>query len=133
MWFNATGKGEFMMEVEVMKKKLDAYRRSNGQFNRVNGDLLIEFLRMWEAHTGPAVELASKLGMKSKQMGRLVCEARKVATATENLDPAFHELQVQAPSDALPSGVGIEIAWGSDKIIRFPTVDALVDFLKKAA
>ncbi len=36
------------MEYEVMRKKLDAYRKPSGQFRLVNGDLLIELLRMWE-------------------------------------------------------------------------------------
>ncbi len=122
------------MEYEVMRKKLDAYRKPSGQFRRVNGDLLIELLRMWEMHKGPSVEVARQLGMKSKQLGRLVQAARKIAAMTEAVDPAFHELLPQdVPEEAIKGGTGIEMVWGSDKIIRFPTVDTLMDFLKKAS
>lgn len=119
------------MEFEVMKKKLDTYRRPKGQFRGVKSDLLIELLRMWESHTGSSVEFARKLGMKVRQLGRLVQEARKIATTTEAIDPSFHELPVQDPSQG--TGTGIEVIWGSDKIIRFPTVETLMDFLKRSA
>jgi hypothetical protein len=121
------------MDYEVMKKKLDTYRKSNGQFGQVSSELLLEFLRMWEEHTGPSSELASKLGMRTKQMGFLVREARKIAKSNEIVDPAFHALQIQGPMENAPVGSGIELAWGSDKVIRFPTVDTLVDFLKRAS
>jgi hypothetical protein len=125
--------GEEFMDYEVMKKKLDTYRKSNGQFRRVKGELLIEFLRMWECHTGPSLEFAKKLGMRSKQLGSLVREARKIATTTDAVDPAFHALQIQGPAESPPVSAGIELTWGADKIIRFPTVDILMDFLKKAS
>lgn len=119
------------MEFEVMKKKLDTYRRPKGQFRGVNSDLLLELLRMWESHSGSSADFARKLGMKNKQLARLVQEARKIATTTEAIDPAFHELPTQGPIQGTVSG--IEMIWGSDKIIRFPTVETLMDFLKKAA
>jgi hypothetical protein len=121
------------MDYEVMKKKLDAYRKPSGQFRRVNGDLLIELLRMWEVHTGPSVDFARNLGMKSKQLGRLVQAARKIATTTEAVDPAFHELQPQESTE-VGMGTGIEVIWGADsKIIRFASMDTLMDFLKRAS
>jgi hypothetical protein len=83
------------MDFEVMKKKLDANRKPNGQFKRVNGELLIELLRVWESYTGASLEFAKKIGMRSKQLGSLVREARKIATTTEAVDPAFHALQGQ--------------------------------------
>lgn len=122
------------MEVEVMKKKLDAYRKSNGQFKRVNADLLIGLLRMWELHTGPSNVFARKLGMRGKQLGSLIREARKLATTTEVADPAFHAMQVQGPSEVLVPTSAIELTWGADnRVIRFPTVDTLMDFLRKAS
>jgi hypothetical protein len=121
------------MDYEVMKKKLDTYRKSNGQFGQVSSELLLEFLRMWEENTGPSSELASKLGMRTKQMGFLVREARKIAKNNEIVDPTFRALQIQGQGGDAPVGCGIELAWGSDKVIRFPTVDTLVDFLKRAS
>jgi hypothetical protein len=121
------------MDYEVMKKKLDTYRKPKGQFRRVNSDLLVELLRMWELHTGPSAEFARQLGIKSKQLGRLIQQARKIATTTEVVDPAFHALQIQVPEGDGPISSGIEVTWGPGKVIRFPTVDTLMDFLKKAS
>jgi hypothetical protein len=121
------------MDYEVIKKKLDAYRKPSGQFRRVNGDLLVELLRMWEVHTGPSVEFAKKLGMKSKQLGRLVQAARKIATTTEAVDSAFHELKQDSGEGPMKAEGVIEMVWGSDKVIRFPTVDTLMDFLRRAS
>jgi len=120
------------MDFEVMRKKLDAYRRASGQYRGVKGELLVELLRAWEAHKGPSADFAKKLGMRGKQLGRLVQAARKVATTTDAVDPAFHALDIQQPIEASHS-TGIEMSWGGDKVIRFPTVDTLMDFLKKAS
>jgi hypothetical protein len=121
------------MDFEVMKKKLDTYRKSNGQFGQVSAELLLEFLRMWECHVGPSSELASKLGMRTKQMGFLVREARKLAKNSQVVDPAFQSLQLNVHGEEGSRGTGIELAWGTDKVIRFPTVDVLIDFLRKAS
>lgn len=120
------------MDHEVMRKKLDTYRKSNGQFGQVGAELLLEFLRMWEENTGSSSELASKLGMRTKQMGFLVREARKLAKNSSAVDPAFQALNVQMPPKE-GSASAIELSWGTDKLVRFPSVDTLVDFLRKAS
>lgn len=114
-----------------MKKKLNAYRTPKGQFRKVKGELLIEFLRMWESHTGPATELARNLGMTRPQLSTLVREARKLVKTSDAIDPAFQALQIQGPSEVPPSK-GIELTLDAG-VIRFPTVDTLMDFLKKAS
>lgn len=121
------------MDYDVMKKKLDTYRKSNGQFKRVHGDLLIELLRMWESWTGAPSEFAKKLGMRSKQLGSLVREGRKIATSTENIEGVFHPLEIPGVSEPTAPCHGIEVVWDGGKIIRFPTVDTLMDFIKKAS
>jgi hypothetical protein len=120
------------MDFEVMKKKLDAYRKPSGQIRRVKGELLIELLRMWEAHTGPSTEFARNLGIKSKQLSRLVHEARKAAATTEAADASFYELPSPEATET-PRSEGIEVTWGPGKVIRFPTVETLLDFLKRAS
>src|SRR4051812_43818041 len=105
------------MDYEVLKKKLDAYRKPSGQFRRVKSDLLIELLRLWEAHTGHSSEFARELGMKRQQLARLVQTARKIATTTELVDPAFHELRPQEPiGGSQQTGTGIELVLESGKI-----------------
>jgi hypothetical protein len=122
------------MEFEVMKKKLDGFRKANGQFKKVSGELLVELLRMWESHTGESSEFAKRLGMRSKQLGSLIREGRKVALAMGDVSPAFHAVGIEGGvQEVCASGSGIEMSWGGDKVIRFPSVDVLWDFLKKAA
>jgi len=65
-------------------------------------------------------------------MGFLVREARKIAKNSQVVDPAFQALQIQSMIGA-PVGTGIEMTWGEDRVVRFPNVDTLIDFLKKAA
>jgi hypothetical protein len=121
------------MDFEVMKKKLEAYRTPKGQIRNVKSELLLELLRMWEVHAGPSALLARTLGMKGKQLARLITEARKLATSTDAIDPSFHQLPSQGEGETPAVGSGIELSWGSDQVIRFPSVDVLVDFLKKAS
>lgn len=120
------------MDFEIMKKKLDAYRSPKGSFKNIKGELLVELLRVWESHTGASAELARKLGMKPNQLGRLIATARKVAVNNDVADSTFHELKSQQVADPI-SVVGIELAWGQGKVIRFPSVDTLMDFLRKAS
>jgi hypothetical protein len=120
------------MDYEIMRKKLDAYRSPKGSFKNVKGDLLVELLRAWEAHTGSSADMARKLGMKSKQLGRLVTTARKVAVTSDVADATFHELRTHEAPELAPAS-GIEVSWGREKVIRFPSVDMLMDFLKKAS
>lgn len=121
------------MDFEIMKKKMDAYRTQKGSFKNVKGDLLVELLRMWESHTGSSADMAKKLGMKRNQLGRLVSAARKVAVNSDVADATFHELRTQEAPEPAPAAVGIEVTWGEGKYIRFPSVDTLMDFLKKAS
>jgi hypothetical protein len=95
---------------------------------------LVELLRLWEGHIGPSIEIAKQLGMKRQQLSRLIREARRVASSTESVDPAFQALHIQLPTEGVPAAAaGIELSWGGDKVVKFANVDLLVDFLRKAA
>jgi len=52
-------------------------------------------------------------------------------------DSEFEEIALHATGSALSVGgspcVAIELTWNEGKVIRFPRVDELVDFLKKVA
>jgi len=121
------------MDFEIMKKKLDGYKTPGGHYKNIKGELLVELLRMWEGHAGPSTDMAKQLGMKRQQLARLIREARRIASATDAADPAFQALQIHAPTEGVPANSAIELTWGSDKVIRFPTVDTLMDFLRKAS
>ena len=121
------------MDFEIMRKKLDGYKTPGGHYRNIKGELLVELLRVWEGHVGSSTEMAKQLGMKRQQLARLIREARRVASATDAADPAFQELQIQVPAEGPPSSERIELNWGENKVVRFPTVDLLIDFLKKAS
>jgi hypothetical protein len=122
------------MDFEILKKKLDAYKTAGGSYKKIKGGLLVELLRAWEEHKGPSTALARQLGMKRGQLARQIREARKAAIREEAVDPAFEALQIPSSTERVPSGlVEIVLSWGGDKVVRFPSVDLLVDFLRKAA
>jgi hypothetical protein len=121
------------MDFEVMRKKLDAYKTPGGSYKNIKSELLVELLRVWEEHTGSSTELARQLGMKPNQLARQIREARKAAVRSDAIDPAFQALQISESLEGGSTGTVIEMSWGGDKIVKFPNVDCLVEFLRKAA
>lgn len=121
------------MNFEILRKKLEAYRTPGGSYKNIKSELLVELLRMWEEHRGPSTVLAKQLGMTAGQLARQIREARKAANLTDAIDPAFEALQVQSSPEGAASISEIVLSWGGDKVVKFPNVDLLVDFLRKAA
>ncbi len=121
------------MDFDILRKKLDAYKTPGGSYKNIKSELLVELLRAWEEHKGPSTVLAKQLGMKRGQLARQIREARKAAVLGEAIDPAFQVLQVQSPPEGVSAGSEIVLSWGGDKVVKFPSVDLLVDFLRKAA
>lgn len=121
------------MDLEVLRKKLDAFKTPGGTYKNIKSDLLVELLREWEENTGPSSELARKLGMTPNQMSRLIQAARKAAARSDVIDPAFEAIQLPESRGSSAGGTLIEMSWGGDKVVRFPNVDCLVEFLRKAA
>ena len=121
------------MDFEILRKKLDAYKTSGGSYKNIKSELLVELLRMWEGHKGPSTILAKQLGMTAGQLARQIREARKAAVHEDAIDPAFQALDMQAQSESPSTGSDITLSWGGDKVVKFPSVDLLVDFLRKAA
>lgn len=121
------------MDFETLKKKLDAFKTPGGSYKNIRSELLVELLRMWEEHKGPSTILARQLGMKRGQLARQIREARKAAACSDAIDPAFQALQVPPPAEGAPNAAEIALSWGGDKVVKFPNVDLLVEFLRKAA
>lgn len=123
------------MELEILKKKLSSYRSEGGQVRNVSDELLLELLGSWEQWTGSASEFARALGMNRKAIPKLIGKGKRLKR--EGFPSGdFKEIRVDAAETlANPSGpcVGIELSWTDGKIIRFPQVDQLLEFLKKAA
>ena len=121
------------MELEILKKKLSTYRTPKGQLRNLPQEIMIEFMDMWEHSQGKSSQLAKELGITSKQLGNLIRYGK--AAKRNQQASGFSQVSLDLPQGgavvARASGM-IEFVW-EDRIIRFPEVDLLIDFLKKAA
>lgn len=109
----------------------------SGRVSITSDDLLIEVLLAWEQWTGPASGFYKAIGVSSKGISSIIGRAKKLRREGFPVD-SFKEVKIQkSPSNIAPLVVGpcqgIEIMWDNGKLIRFPQVESLIDFLKKVA
>ena len=126
------------MDLEVLKKRISSYRTPSGRITRLPDELLCEILVAWEQWTGAASGFYTAIGADHRKMASLIGRAKKLKREGHFPEDSFKEIKVQeSPSDltSLTSGPcnGVEILWDNGKLIRFPHVDYLIDFLKKVA
>ena len=124
------------MDLEVLKKRISSYRTPKGRITSLPDDLLCEILLAWEQWTGPSCGFYSALGADFRKMASLIGRAKKLKREGHFPEESFKEIKVQDNSSvAMANGPcsGIEIMWDNGKLIRFPHVDNLIDFLKKVA
>lgn len=118
------------MDLTILKKKLSTFRSEGGYLKRVSDELLMELLHAWESWAGPISEFYSGLGVDHRKMACLLGKAKKLKREGHFPVEEFKEVKVDG---ALSPCQGIEITWEGGKLIRFPDVVQLVDFLKKVA
>lgn len=122
------------MDLEILKKRISSYRTPKGRLTRVPDDLLIDILKAWEQWTGPASGFYSNLGADHRKMAGLIGRAKKLKRDGIFPEESFKEIKVEATVGSVNSPCqGIEIVWENGKLIRFPQVEILIDFLKKVA
>jgi hypothetical protein len=130
------------MELVILKKKIDGYRAGNGTIKNVPAELLLELRQTWEHYIGDAEQFRSELGVKTGTLRKLLVEAKKLnhviasAGAMELMavDHSGDATSHDQDRDSRPSPCTLELVYdGGAKVIRFPNVDLLVDFLKKSA
>ena len=124
------------MDLEILKKKVSSFRDNGGRVRKVSDELLLEILDAWEQWTGPAKGFYTALGVSAKGISSIIGKAKKLKR--EGFPSGdFKEIKIDGGASAPlgPSGpcTGIELGLTDGKIIRFPQVDQLVEFLKKAA
>lgn len=122
------------MESVILKKRLSTYKSEKGTITRAPDDLLIDILRAWESWNGTAKAFHEEIGLSKTQLGGLMKKAKKLSRdlpASEFKEIAMETLSSVATH--LPPCQGIELCWSEGKVIRFPSVDPLLEFLKKAA
>jgi len=123
------------MDNTILKKKLSTFRSKEGYLVGVSADVMHELLRAWEGWTGKSKDFYRSIGVNQNQIAFLLGKAKKMAREGEFPAETFKE--VQFPIGAAGGGgtpcTGIELQLDGGRIIRFPGVEPLIDFLKKTA
>ena len=124
------------MDMEILKKKISTFRGEGGRVRITEDGLLMEILLAWEQWAGPTKEFYSAIGVSQKGMASIIGKAKKLRREGHFPAEEFKEVKIEGSDEATGGAgpcVGIELSWTGGKIIRFPQVDQLVEFLKKAA
>ena len=124
------------MDLEILKKKLSTYRGEGGRIRSVPDELLLEVLSAWETWTGTTQGFYTAIGVSAKGMASMMGRAKKLLREGKVPMSNFIEITDAVLGGSLPAGFtggGIELSWDNGKVIRFPQVDQLIDFLKKVA
>lgn len=123
---------------------MDGYRDSGRSIRNVPPELLLELRQTWEHYTGSREQFRSELGIKtgtlrkllqdSKKLNHVIASAGAVGIGVENGGGEGGATdQLHADGTAL-SGSALELVFDhGSKVIRFPSVDLLIEFMRKAA
>ena len=117
------------MDSVTLQKKLSTYVSSKGQIRNVSEELLFEVLTAWENWQGTAKSFYQEIGFSHRQMAGIIGKAKKLKREGYFGDAGFKE--VLPPPEQISSGL-IEMALSDGKVIRFPHVEQLLEFIKKA-
>lgn len=127
------------MDLMILKKKIDGYRAGNGTIKNPPAELLLELRQTWEHYTGTPEQFRSELGMKLGTLRKLLVESKKL----NHVIASAGAVGLVSGADSSDSGQVPAYNGGADalelvfdhgtKVIRFPSVDTLVDFLRKSA
>ena len=134
------------MDMAILKRKIDGYRDSGGSIKNVPPELLLELRQTWEHYTGDHDQFRSELGVRagtlrnllkeSKKLNHVLASAAAVGLAvggTEGESDVVQGTPVAEQAHEAGSPI-LELTFDrGSKTIRFPSVDLLVDFLRKAA
>lgn len=123
------------MDLEVLKKKISTFKGDGGRVRITDDSLLMEILMSWEQWKGPTKEFYREIGVSQTGMASIIGKAKKLRR--EGYFPAeeFKEVKVNGTEtiQGAPCLGSIELCWDQNKVIRFPQVDQLLEFLKKVA
>lgn len=129
----------------ILKKKIDGYRDSSGSIKNVPAELLLELRQTWEHYTGSPDEFRSELGVRAGTLRNLLKESKKLNHVLASAGAVGLTLGSEAgeggSAHAAPHSEGNEGSSNAliltfdngSKTIHFPTVDLLIDFMKRAA
>jgi hypothetical protein len=125
------------MDLMTLKKKIDGFKNRNGQLRDVAPDLLFEIRQTWENYTGPVEQFRRELGIRVGTLRKLLIESKKlnhVLASSEAVGLTSSESVASNAEEMKGSQKPLELVYdGGSKILRFPTLDLLMEFLRKAS
>ena len=124
------------MDLEVLKRKISTFRGEGGRVRISDESLLMEILLAWEQWTGRAKGFYPAIGVSQTGMASIIGRAKKLRREGHFPAEEFNEIKLAGGGgmgSVLPPCSGIEVCWEGGRLIRFPGVDQLIDFLKKVA
>jgi hypothetical protein len=127
------------MDNGILKKRLNTFKAGkSGRLQEISNDVVLAVHRAWEHWPGTTAEFCRELGVSSPQMGVIIKKGKSLIKSGVVTESEFQEVSLSGGGDtptaqgAAPCS-GIELSWSEGRVIRFPKVDDLLDFLKKAA
>ena len=124
------------MDLEILKKKISTFRGAGGQVRITDDSLFLEILSAWEQWTGPMKDFYRAIGSSKNGMASIIGKAKKLRREGHFPAQEFKELKVAEGGAGFTGSapcIGIELSLTDGRVIRFPSVDPLLEFLKKAA
>lgn len=122
------------MDLEILKKKISTFRGEGGRVRISDDHLLLEILQAWEQWSGRTNEFYRTIGVSQNGMASIIGKAKKLRREGQFPAEEFKEIKLENPGPGVATPCsGIELGLHDGRIIRFPQVDQLVEFLKKAA
>lgn len=128
------------MDSNQLRKKLSTYQSTKGQFRNVSEELLFEVLNAWEEWPGTAKDFYKSIGFSQRKMAGLIGKAKRLKREGYFGQSDFAEVKVETTDPeniVMPSssacGDRIEMQMADGKVIRFPQVSQLMEFLEKVS
>jgi hypothetical protein len=124
------------MDLTVLSKKNSSYRTPKGRITNLPNELLAEILHAWEQRSGAPSAFYKLLGVDFRKMGSMMGKAKQLKREGAFDGLQFTEITLDQESGQvmeLPPCSGVELVWEGGRIIRFPRVEMLLNFLKMAA
>ncbi len=123
----------------VLRKRLSTFKAGKkGVIRKVSDEVALDVLKAWENWPGSSADLYRELGLSKQQMAIMIKKGKRLVKSGVVTSSEFSELKALPPGlgsleTGSTGGGGIELSWDNGRLIRFSSVDHLLDFLRKAA
>ena len=126
------------MELEVLKKKISSFRVGGNRLRITEDSMYMEILHAWEQWTGSSKDFFKGIGVSKAGLAGIIGKAKRMKRDGHFPVSEFKEIKIAEPTSyerTINNGPcqSVEILWDGGKLIRFPDVELLIDFLKKVS